>query len=71
MNRQCNRSACGDTAAASLSFDYEARAAWLIDAAQPHPATYLLCQRHADALSVPIGWTLHDNRTTLDAARAS
>jgi hypothetical protein len=62
MNRQCNRTDCGEPAAASLSFDYGHRRAWLADMTTPHPATYGLCQRHADGLRVPVGWTLQDDR---------
>jgi hypothetical protein len=70
MNSQCNRSDCGEPAAATLSFDYEQRAAWLGDITQPHPATYALCRRHADGLSVPKGWTLHDTRAAGDGSGA-
>jgi hypothetical protein len=74
MNRQCNRAGCGEAAAASLGFDYAQRTAWLIDSVRPHPATYGLCQRHADGLRVPVGWTLRDERsgrpTVLDGAPA-
>ena len=63
MTRQCNRSACGETAAATLGYDYAGRTAWLVDITDaPHPATYDLCHRHADALIVPMGWELHDRR---------
>ena len=74
MSRQCNRAACCETAAATLGYDYRERAAWLVDLiAEPHPATYDLCFRHADGLTVPMGWALHDRRrivsTPFDAAR--
>lgn len=63
MTRQCNRNGCCDAAAATLGYDYSARMAWLVDAtAEPHPATYDLCHRHADGLNVPMGWELHDQR---------
>jgi hypothetical protein len=42
---------------------------------EPHPATYDLCERHADGLTVPMGWALHDRRRItaplFDAAQAS
>jgi hypothetical protein len=62
MSGQCNRSGCVEVACATLSFDYAHRTAWLVDAGPPHPATYGLCQRHADGLRVPVGWTLRDQR---------
>jgi hypothetical protein len=74
MNRQCNRTGCGAPATASLSFAYEEQAAWLVDATEPHPATYGLCAHHADALRVPVGWTLRDERgaaSLLGTAQAS
>lgn len=63
MTRQCNRSGCCESATATLGYDYAQRTAWLVDIIdKPHPATYDLCARHADGLSVPMGWTLHDQR---------
>lgn len=62
MNRQCNRSGCGEPASSSLSFDYDHRTVWLVDGTTSHPATYGLCPRHADGLRVPLGWTLQDDR---------
>lgn len=74
MMRQCNRSACSEPAAATLGYDYATRTAWLVDAiSEPHPATYDLCHRHADGLTIPMGWELHDQRrivTPLFDARA-
>jgi hypothetical protein len=57
-----------------LSYDYAARVVWLDHtSAEPHPANHDLCERHANRLSVPIGWQLEDRRAAqpvLDA-RAS
>jgi hypothetical protein len=46
-----------------LAYDYSGQAVW-VDALsyEPHPMTHDLCGRHADRLSVPRGWTLHDRR---------
>lgn len=63
MTRQCNRSACSDTSAATLGYDYGTRTAWIVDVVDvAHPATYDLCNRHADGLTIPMGWELHDQR---------
>jgi hypothetical protein len=44
-------------------YDYSSSAAWLDDlAAEDHPMTHDLCARHADRLSAPNGWVLHDRR---------
>jgi hypothetical protein len=29
---------------------------------EPHPSTYDMCRRHANALRVPVGWQLRDRR---------
>ena len=56
MIRQCNRSACSEPAAATFGYDYATRTAWLVDVvSEPHPATYDLCHRHADGLTIPMG----------------
>lgn len=64
MSRQCDRPACGDVAQATLGYDYASSTAWLDDVAlEAHPATYDLCRRHANQVSVPNGWKLRDRRT--------
>jgi Protein of unknown function (DUF3499) len=63
MSRQCARPGCSTAASATLLFDYRARTSSLeslID--EPHPMAYDLCEVHADALTVPRGWHLDDNR---------
>ena len=63
MSRQCNRAGCCDPATATLGYDYAERAAWVVDLTdEPHPATYELCERHADGMNVPMGWSLSDQR---------
>lgn len=61
--RRCARPGCTDFAIATLTYDYAGSAAWLDDlAAEAHPMTHDLCARHADRLSAPNGWLLHDRR---------
>jgi hypothetical protein len=63
MNRACARPGCGETAAATFTYDYRARTTWLESlASDAHPMAYDLCKVHADALSVPRGWSLEDRR---------
>ncbi len=63
MDRQCARPGCAEQASATLTFDYAGQRAWLEElAATPSPATYDLCERHADRLSVPNGWSCDDRR---------
>ncbi|OWY60859.1 hypothetical protein B7486_66900 [cyanobacterium TDX16] len=61
--RRCARPGCTEFAIATLTYDYSGSAAWLDDlAAEAHPMTHDLCARHADRLSAPNGWVLHDRR---------
>jgi hypothetical protein len=63
MTRACARPGCGESAAATFTYDYQARTTWLDAlAAESHPMAYDLCNGHADALSVPRGWRLEDRR---------
>jgi hypothetical protein len=62
-SRSCARPGCGVAAIATLTYDYTNRAAWLDKlAADPHPMTHDMCDRHAERLSVPKGWRLEDRR---------
>jgi hypothetical protein len=64
MNRQCARPGCRATAAATLAYDYQQRLTWLDPLVpEPHPMAWDLCEGHADALVVPLGWRLEDRRT--------
>jgi hypothetical protein len=66
MSRRCARPSCSSFAAATLTYDYEARTAWIeLLAGELHPMAYDLCERHADALRVPRGWALQDRRTVV------
>jgi hypothetical protein len=64
MTRQCARPDCADHATSTFGYDYGESTVWLADLAdEAHPANYDLCQRHANALRVPVGWLLRDRRT--------
>lgn len=61
--RHCDRPGCAEPAASTLGYDQRTQTAWLDELApEAHPATYDLCRRHAEALSVPVGWRLCDRR---------
>ena len=63
MSRSCARPGCNTQATATLTYDYANRSAWLDRlAAEDHPMTHDLCDRHATSLSVPRGWHLADRR---------
>ncbi len=71
MSRHCSKPGCSIPAAATLRYDYARRRAWL-DPLTPEPdrASHDLCAGHADALGVPLGWSLHDRREHLTEVRA-
>ncbi len=77
MNRLCARPGCSERATATLAYDYRSRTVWLDGLAyEVDPANHDLCTRHADRLSPPQGWELHDLRVAVvepmfRAARAS
>ncbi len=60
---------------ATLSYDYTGRNVWLDPlAALDDPAHHDLCERHAERVTAPQGWALHDRRvdaTPIWQARAS
>jgi hypothetical protein len=63
MTRQCARPDCADHATSTFGSDYRESTVWLVDLTEePHPSTYDMCRRHANALSVPVGWQLRDRR---------
>ncbi len=62
--RLCARPGCGAAAAATLRFLPTQREAWLVELDDTSPRTEGdLCARHAEALVLPRGWQLHDERT--------
>ena len=68
--RHCARPGCGAPATASLSYRYGERAAWLEDLLpEPEPSAHDLCPAHAEALRVPVGWTLDDRRSVARPVR--
>lgn len=74
MARRCARPTCPELAAGTLSYDYAERYVWLNDlAAEDDPANHDLCERHADRVTAPQGWVLHDRRNVAPIwqARAS
>jgi hypothetical protein len=61
--RTCSRPDCSDVATTTLTYGYKAKQATierLTVVRDPH--AYDLCGRHANALRVPMGWTLTDVR---------
>ena len=62
-HRQCSRPTCSSAAAVTLTFEYKRSHVWLDHLlAERDPHAYDLCGRHADELSVPLGWMLTDRR---------
>jgi hypothetical protein len=64
--RTCTKTGCRWPAAASLSYRYATKQAWLLDLADPDPSLYDLCPHHADHLRVPRGWERVDQRTVTE-----
>jgi hypothetical protein len=71
-SRLCARPGCGAGAVATLSYQYATRTVWLDNLdEEPDPAGMDLCARHAERLSVPVGWALDDRRTPIIQLRPS
>ena len=63
MARRCARPTCSTQAVVTLSYDYTGRNVWLDDLAEADdPANHDLCERHAERVTAPQGWSLHDRR---------
>jgi hypothetical protein len=64
MGRLCERPGCSEVASIAYGFDVDQLLVWL--AARDPDGDPLragsLCRRHADAMVVPLGWTLDDRR---------
>ena len=64
MSRRCERPGCSDQASIAYGMSNDTLTVWL--QAVPDDAapvrTGMLCRRHADAMIVPRGWTLDDQR---------
>ena len=64
--RLCVRPLCGASAAATLTYHYGSRTAWIDNLdEEPDPHGYDLCERHAARVNVPVGWALDDRRTPI------
>jgi hypothetical protein len=51
---------------ATLTYQYGSRTVWLDNLdEEPEPNGYDLCGKHAEGLSVPVGWALEDRRTPI------
>jgi len=71
-SRTCAKPGCNTSAAATLTYDYAGRTAWIeLLHDEAHPMRHDLCGDHADALTVPNGWALQDRRVRYPAALAS
>lgn len=64
MTRLCERPACSEPGAIAYGFDADRLLVWLmpIDPSADRNRAGVLCLRHADAMVVPIGWSLDDAR---------
>lgn len=71
-SRTCAKPACSVSASATMVYDH-ANATVILALLHPeaHPMHYDLCTVHADALRVPLNWTLEDRRVRHLAAIAS
>jgi Protein of unknown function (DUF3499) len=68
--RLCARPGCGAPAATTLRFEPTLRQAWLVDLDESAARTQGdLCHRHAEALVLPSGWKLHDERSDASSRR--
>jgi hypothetical protein len=68
MRRRCARPGCAEAAAVTLSYDYRAATVWLAGlAAEGHPMTHDLCERHAARTAPPRGWELVDQRLAVES----
>jgi hypothetical protein len=64
MARLCERPGCAERGAIAYGFDADRLLVWLLplDPQADRNRAGVLCLRHADAMVVPIGWTLDDAR---------
>jgi uncharacterized protein DUF3499 len=61
--RQCSRPDCAERAVVMLTYSYGHSRVWLDHLpAERDPHAYDLCDVHASALRVPLGWHLSDRR---------
>jgi uncharacterized protein DUF3499 len=69
--RGCARPGCGASPAATLTYDYATRTAWLDSLGEAGLGAWTVCAVHAEATTVPVGWGLHDRRRGLHAVGGS
>jgi hypothetical protein len=62
--RRCVRPECRSDAAATMTYDYAQRTAWIDTLLAPGSGGYALCIVHADTLKVPHGWQRCDLRSS-------
>ncbi|MEE9413876.1 MAG: DUF3499 family protein [Acidimicrobiales bacterium] len=63
MARHCAKPVCDNLAAATLSYQYDNASVWIEHLhVEDHPMLHDLCMIHADAMTVPRGWSLADLR---------
>lgn len=63
MRRRCARPGCAEPATVTLSYHYGDATVWLEPlAAEGHPMTHDLCDRHAARTVPPRGWQMVDRR---------
>ena len=63
MRRRCARPGCAEAATVTLSYEYGSATVWLERlAAEGHPMTHDLCDRHTARTAPPRGWSLVDQR---------
>jgi Protein of unknown function (DUF3499) len=71
LRRQCARAGCATPAVTTLRFEPTLRQAWLVDLDEAAARTQGdLCHRHAEALVLPRGWKLHDERSDRESSPA-
>lgn len=64
MARLCERPGCSERGAIAYGFDADRQLVWLtpLDPEADRNRAGTMCVRHADAMVVPLGWTLEDAR---------
>lgn len=60
--RLCGRPGCDEPATATFTFNSRLQTAWLDHFGETPASAGHVCQRHADTLTPPRGWELHDRR---------
>ena len=53
---------CGTPGGVAMNFNYSDRQVWIDDLGEIDSG-YVLCERHGDRLTAPVGWSLTDRRS--------